>query len=412
MSSLPRNPRPRGMSTQRRALMLAIACVLSVLAFQVVDRGRLTVNDFLEYWTAARLDLAGQDPYSPTAMYELEKQTGLHSEKPLMMWNPPWVLPFVVPLGLMSLGKARTLVLLLTLVIVFGCADWLWRFYGGAAQRRWVAWGLACTFAPAMVCITSGQIAPVVLLGVVLFLWLEQRSLHFAAGAAMLLIAFKPHLLYLFWLVAALWIVRNRRWPLAAGALAAIAAATAVAVLISKDLLLHYWAAWRSASALALYAPPLGGLLRMAFGWRRYWLQFVPALPGLAWCIWWFRKRPDVKWRRDLPLLLVVSVCTSPYGWLFDQVVLLPALLKRAVEFDRPCRVLATTALMLYVAANLVIAALAVSNHAIQSYLYSWAAPLWLVLYVATASPEVSTPDAPATALPNPADTTLAEIVG
>ena len=241
MSSLPRNPRPRGMSTQRRALMLAIACVLSVLAFQVVDRGRLTVNDFLEYWTAARLDLAGQDPYSPTAMYELEKQTGLHSEKPLMMWNPPWVLPFVVPLGLMSLGKARTLVLLLTLVIVFGCADWLWRFYGGAAQRRWVAWGLACTFAPAMVCITSGQIAPVVLLGVVLFLWLEQRSLHFAAGAAMLLIAFKPHLLYLFWLVAALWIVRNRRWPLAAGALAAIAAATAVAVLISKDLLLHYW---------------------------------------------------------------------------------------------------------------------------------------------------------------------------
>jgi hypothetical protein len=378
-------PPSRTLSTGRRVLMVGLAFALLAVTLHSVDLRQLPANDFLEYWAAARLDVAGENPYSPAALLALERQAGLNSDKPLMMWNPPWSLPFIVPFGLLSLGTARALVFVFTFLIVFGCADWLWRFYGGAPQRRWIAWGLTCSFAPAMVCVASGQIAPLVLLGLALFLYWKERALHFPAGAAILLISFKPHLLYLLWVLLAWWIIRNRCWKLALGAFGAIGGSTCIAAAINTVPVTHYWAAWSSNSPLALYAPPLGGLLRVGFGWQRHWLQFVPAIMALAWCAWWYRKGPALTGRGDLPLLLLVSVCTSPYGWLFDQVVLLPALLKRAAEFGRLPRGHAIAALILYTAANVAIAVMVLTNFPLLSLYYAWAAPLWLMLYSATA---------------------------
>ena len=141
---------------------------------------------------------------------------------------------------------------------------------------------------------------------------------------------------------------------------------------------------------LVLYAPAMGGLLRSAFGWQNYWLQFVPAFAGTAWCLWWLSKQAsdDFSWSRSLPLLLAVSVCTSPYGWLFDQVVLLPALIERVAGINKSGNKIAVIWIAVYFAANAGIAVLLAFGYGMLSQAYVWTAPLWLFLYMATAHRE------------------------
>src|SRR5215471_2686853 len=56
-------------------------------------------NDFVEYWAAYRLYREGRDMYDPAAVLEKERTAGWKEESPLMMWNPPWILPLIAPVG-------------------------------------------------------------------------------------------------------------------------------------------------------------------------------------------------------------------------------------------------------------------------------------------------------------------------
>jgi Glycosyltransferase family 87 len=377
-------------SRARVASKIALAIVVVVLLgleFRAGLARRIPVNDFLEYWAAARLTLDGEDPYSHSAMFRLEQQAlGLPTEKPLMMWNPPFVLPFVLPFGFMSLAVGRAVMGVVGFATIFGSAESLWRYYGGDADRRWIAWAVAAVFAPVFAALASGQISPFVLLGVAAFLWLERRRHHFAAGACLLLMALKPHLLYLVWIAIAVWIVEGRRWRVAAGAMAAFLIALSVALLADRQILQHYVSALRTESMLALYAPPLGGLLRVTFGWHHYWLQFVPSTLGAAWLVWRRSAAAEFDLIREFPLLLMISVCTSPYGWLFDQIVLLPAVAQRAVQFgsasltDQSTRLWATV----WLAGNVLCLVQIVATGTILTLNFAWVAPFFLAVYAAT----------------------------
>src|SRR5262249_41741698 len=134
--------------TTVRKVLLAFS-ILALLAFEIRSGVRLPVNDFVEYWAAARLALDGQNPYSQTEMFRLEQASeDLGSEKPLMMWNPPYALPFVLPFGFLSLTTARVVMALLAFAMIFLSAEWMWHFYGGDPQRRWIAWIATAAFAP------------------------------------------------------------------------------------------------------------------------------------------------------------------------------------------------------------------------------------------------------------------------
>jgi hypothetical protein len=72
----------------------------------------------------------------------------------------------------------------------------------------------------------------------------------------------------------------------------------------------------------------LGALLRLAAGdSSRFGLQFVPMVLGLAYLATRLRRSrfAEWDWDREMPLLVVVSLATAAYGWVFDQVVLLVA---------------------------------------------------------------------------------------
>ena len=62
-------------------------------------------------------------------------------------------------------------------------------------------------------------------------------------------------------------------------------------------------------------------------------LQFAPTLPGIIALAWYWRKyRKDWQWRERLPVVLTLSILTAAYGWPFDEVVLLVAVVMIAVQ--------------------------------------------------------------------------------
>jgi hypothetical protein len=293
------------------------------------------INDFIEYWAAAKLLLSGVNPYAPQELLEVQRSVGWSQSSPLIMWNPPWTFAFTAPLGLLDYATAQLLWFLLHAVIIFVGAQVLWRLYGGGAQQsRWAAIA-ALTFAPTYLVLLLGQIGALVLLGLILFLRCVKRRAWWLAGASLALVSIKPHLLYLFWLALLLWILRERRWDVAGGWAAGLLVAGAVPMILDGFVYFHYAQLIDSGRVIRPFdwaTPSLGSALGELLAIPGNWIRWLPSVGGAIWLLWFWRRHSKAwDWISRLPIILVVSVATSSFVWTFDDIVLLPALVQCAV---------------------------------------------------------------------------------
>jgi hypothetical protein len=312
--------------------LIALAAAAVLLAGQSNFAANLGLGDYIAYWSAGRVNAGGGNPYSPEALLHLQAELGWSESFPNMMYYPPWTLALVMPFGVLPFGVSRLAWLVLHLGLVVLCADWLWRYYGGPTKNRSWAWVIALTFVPTLIVVRMGQIGPLLLLGIVGFLYFEKRGLDWLAGAALLLPAVKPHLVYLFGLAVLIWVVDRRRWRVLVGGGLAFLSATAIALLANLQVLGQYRYALSNPPSGNI-TPTLGAFIRLAFGEDETWLQFVPTVVGLAWFpFYWRSHRQTWSWEVQAPVLLLVSFLTTCYGaWIFDLVILLVPLLQAAV---------------------------------------------------------------------------------
>lgn len=390
-----------------RRLVVAGAAVVAVgaLVWQLGSAGSRPLfppYDFVEYWAAGRLALDGRDPYDAAALLELQRQLGPPDRtEDLTMWNPPWALPLVMPLGALPPGIGQVIWLVVSLGAVLACAHLLWRGFDGPAEYRWVGWLTAVTFAPTVFVLTMGQISALLLLGFVGFAFLLRAGRPTAAGAVAALTALKPHVFVLFAILFLLEAVRHRPTRRAA--------ITGVVVLAVCAVLPMFWvpdvwtryaeAAVRPTGAAHVrtadwHQPAVGYLLRELVPGQPVWAQFVPL--GLALALapayWWVRRR-RWDWVAESPQLSLAFVLTAGYGaWAFDLVVLLPAVLWAAVRVARSGRPVPTAlAAAAYLGLNLA-GALTMTRPLSQDN--PWIAPTVLagVVLVAWLFPETRAP--------------------
>ncbi len=314
---------------------LAAAGVLLVQQFQRLrdDRSILPPDDFVEYWAAGHLNWHGENPYDPNKLLDLEQFAGRDTDEAVMMWNPPWTLTLAMPFGLMESRLSQLLWVGLGMFFVVFGADLLWRMYGGPIDRGWVAWLLALTFLPTLFVLNSGQIGTWVLAGAVLFLYFQGRGWSVLAGASTVLLAIKPHLLYLFWIALIVWGVRRDRRLILAGLLTGIIA-LAIPLACNHYLLGQYWEAMTQRTPVQWRSPTLGTIIRDVAG-DRFGLTFLPTVLGIGWLVWHVRRQSSRAWNwaEQMPLLLLISFVTASYGaWPFDLVILLPAVIRVAAH--------------------------------------------------------------------------------
>ncbi len=301
-------------------------------------RSNVAERDSIAYWTAGRLLLAHQSPYDTRAVLTLETESGYVKDKPLVLRTPPWSLFMVLPLGFLGPLGAWVLWTAISLSSMLIAMRICWTVYRVEGVTHNLFSLVSYTFAPVPACLVAGQMGLVLLLGLMLFLWWE-RDRPFWAGAALILPFAKPHLLSLFWLAVLFWVIVGKRRAVAFGLAAALVLATGLALAFDPSVFRHYREMVSEAAISFEFIPAVSGVLRLLFFRRFFWIQFIPMFAGLLWAasfLW--RHRENWNWRQHAPILLVASVLTTPYAWLTDEVVLLPAILQ-AVAFVYQTRI-------------------------------------------------------------------------
>ena len=356
---------------------LGLLGLLAVLAWQfrslLTDPTVWPPDDYVEYWAAGRLQLAGADPYSPELLLPLQRAAGRPTDEAVMMWNPPWTLTYVMPVGALPARVGQLAWFLLGLGAILASVALLRATYAtpDTAPRFGIA---AAVFVPVYLVLQAGQIGPLLLLGASGFAYFARRGQFALAGVAAVLLSTKPHLAYLLWAaMLADALARRRVSMLAAGV--GVGLVTAVVPLVANpDVYAQYFAAMRDHPPAEWVSLTPGTLLRVAFGPEHFGLQFVPVVLGLAWFAWhWWPRRRTWDWAAEVPTLLLVSFLTSPYGaWHFDLVLLLVVVLRRAGD---PA---AGRLRWAYLGMNLLMLAVNVSGA--TSVWYGWVAPAVLAL--------------------------------
>jgi hypothetical protein len=304
---------------------------LPLLAFRIIMFFLSSPQgDFITYWAAGHLFLTHGDPYSASATFAIEHTYGWTLPQPYVTFCPPWTLPLQSAMALLPFHAAKALWFTISLLLNAISSIALWKYFGGEGRRVWIAILVCLTFLPMGGAELLGQITPLILASLTAFLLLVRSRHNFIAGVALYGFGPKPHLLYLVLLAILCWMAVNRAWSMLAGAALSYGAATAAAIVFNPNALGYFHATFGAAVGISC---GIGGALRSVFGVQHAWLQFLPSAAGAAWFVYYWKKhwrRWD--WQERLPLLLIVSVCTSPYCWYHDFILILPALVAIAVK--------------------------------------------------------------------------------
>lgn len=329
-------------------------------------------SDFVAYWATARLFVTGKHPYSATQILQIERSLSTAFRHPQFMLYPPWTLPlFALDAGA-SYHLAHLLWFVLTIALDGLSAIGLWLYFDGSRSKLWIPLLVAASFVQMGVAEGVGQVTPLILACLTAFLLLMKKKKYFFAGMCLLGLGIKPQLLYLVFLAILIWIVRKRRWSVLAGALFVSAALFLIAIWYNPNSLDYFQQALPNALG---YICGVGGVLRSIFGLQHTWLQFLPSVVGLAWFLWFARRRRGQwDWQRDLPILLLVSISSAAYGWPHDFILILPALIALAVKgaYRSP------TALLCYLAVQVIIL---MAGSLSQAWMFT-AGLLWIPIYL------------------------------
>jgi glycosyl transferase family 87 len=328
-----------------------------ILAQVLPVAGQTGARDFVEYWAAARLFAQGGNPYAPAELLAVQRTVGWSGAQPLMMWNPPWTLPFVLSFGLPSFVTGQFCWLLFHVCLMLVAAQQLWRFYGNSAPKSRLPLLLAFTFVPTVFVLIIGQITPLVLAGMTAFLYSERKQNWVAMSAALVVLSIKLHLLYLFWIIFPFWLLHKRSWRLLVIVALTSAGAILLPALFNPRIYVDYFASYGALEVLKPMdwpAPTLRNVIRILLELDHPWLQFGPTALAGVWAVYyWYHHKLEWCWHEQLPLLSAVSVASSFFVWTYDQVVLLPAIVEGAVWISRrPAPWYRFWAARLYVAIN------------------------------------------------------------
>ncbi len=366
------------------ALIVAFgACLIAAIQFATQTDQKTTQRDYIQYWVIGQRLIHGADPYDVSAITQLEEQAGLGSSQPRISLSPPAVLLPMLPLGLMSPRAGYTLWWL----AIMGClsvALWLlWRL-NGRPDSRIHLFGYA--FAPAIVCLISGQLSIFLLLGIVFFLSLLKKR-PALAGATLLPCMLKPHLFLVFAFVLLLWIVARKAWRVLSGFIAALAVSCAIPLLFDAHVWQQYFSMMTSIRIMHVFIPTFGMVLRFIIDRNAVGLQFLPAVLGCVWGAWYFRAhRGDWDWMRHGPLLLLVSDVCAPYGYFTDECILLPFILAGLYHSTRLQR-----SILVLAAINVAALIEVFSDVNIISPWYLWSVPAWFTWYLYSTRNRIST---------------------
>ena len=294
-------------------------------------------KDVLQYRSAAQLFLRGLNPYDKTLLADLQQKTwnGEPIHIPIIFYTPPMLLSLVFPMGLLSFK----LTVYLWLSIMFAlslesCVLCYNLFESIRKESRTVKFGLAfffLTFFPFYTSFYFGQLSPLLLFGLVLSLVCFDRgnrgvANNFLGGICLSVTFLKPHLLYLFYIYIFIISIREKEWKTLLGMISGIALLLVFPVLYNPKILTYFF---HSTTSPPVYwkSPTLGSFFQGLFQKHSVILRFIPTIiAGSLMTLFIFLSKRNLSKTTAIYYLLPLSLVTTPYCWVYDQMLIAPAI--------------------------------------------------------------------------------------
>lgn len=311
----------------RFALAAILAAVLTCVGAMFVPvRSPYLQSEILAYKIAEDLVGRGANPYDPaTVLSEWQTRTGIDAPEVMMVWNPPVV--FLYPGVFLQLPES----------LVY--AVWPFLNVSAAAILGLIGWKLAsaktlrvvplivasfCS-APLIIEFQIAQLSSLVALppmvGILLFL----KRRDFLAGLFFSLAILKPHLLFLPLIAVGYWTVFERRWKIVAGTVIGLGASLLAAEVVFPGISWQWLTreTWPVNYAGATLASMIRAIMSLqGFPDPIFLSAFLPVIGAVGLGLVLFRKarHPSI-----VPLMwsLLLNQVFSPYGFIFDQCVLI-----------------------------------------------------------------------------------------
>ena len=309
--------------------MVAGSLLLGGIALAPVQLGGLGRHDFFPYWASAHLLIGGTNPYDYDAIVALMAEVVPDRETIEQAWNPPWLAVVLIPLAVLPYDAAVRIWLMFNLLAVNGVIWLIWR-WASSSRRRPPIWLplLGLGFYAALVMISIGQIVVIILLGLVACLAALRAGRDGWAGAALVLTLGKPQLVYLAVPLILIWAAQQRRWRVWLGLIGAWLMTLIVATVLSPNWLSGYLTATTGHDFFTKLSATISGVVKAYTGSDALRFSGVLTLLLIPWLL-------RLIGRRDLltgvNTALLISLPLAPYGWSFDQIVLLPAIVQLTV---------------------------------------------------------------------------------
>lgn len=299
----------------------------------IFPKTSIIIDDYSTFWAAGRLNLSGGNPYSNEDMvHQLREIMPAYTpDVPMITFYPPWVLPIIMPFGMLEYSISRMLWFGLNIIVIVFCADRAWLLYKGRHPNRWISWIIALTTLQTFNYLIVGNISAIVLLGVIGFLSIIQNERRdILSGAFISLCMIKPHLVYLFLFAILLWVIESKRWRVFLGFILTLLVLTCLALIVNPEVLWQYWLGPGHFTPAVYTVPTIGSFVRQFFfSGNNFWIQYLPTFAGGLWFLFYWKKHHNRwHWLEMTPLLILLSIIAAPFAWSFDQVVLILSIIQ------------------------------------------------------------------------------------
>ena len=356
------------------AILAAGFCwVVFLFAITLTDSD-VAGRDYIQYWAAGRQVLHHANPYDADAILKLEQSAGPGRTEAELSGSPPLVLLLAAPIAVFS---ARVgLIVWFAVLFASLCASlaMLWLLYGSPNSLLYL---FGFLFAPVLACLQCGQISILFLLCILGFLYfLDSRPS--LAGVLLVPLTLKPHLFLPFAVALMFWAGSRRSWRLLTGFTAALALCLAAVFYLDPHAWAQYLQMMRMQRLSDEFVPTVSNAMQRFLSPGTTWLRYLPDAAACVWAGWYvYTRRNRWKWTDQGWVVLLVSCLCAPYGFLFDESVLLPAVLTGVLRARRSGRSLWPIAIA---AAAALIECFRMVR--VTSLFYLWTAPAWLLWYL------------------------------
>ncbi len=296
--------------------------MIGVLMFPIPIQPNIGSSDFRPYWSSSFLLRNGQDFSNLSNMDSIERsQTNWRESYTMSAWFSPTGNLILLPYTFLPFAHAVYYWFITNILVVFLSAILLWQ---RIKIHIWIPLGVSLTYSATLVSLYVGQVNTLVVLGLSLFIFFSAKKHDFLAGACLVLLTIKPHLVILTLPLLILNTIWQRKLKIFAGFMSALVICTLVLWGIYPRWLNSFWQVMTSGMSSFREAPTISGLLVHAgYGYGK-WLWII--VLSLSIIIWW-KLRNKIDQRILIDTTILIGMLVSPIGWSYDQIVLLIPLL-------------------------------------------------------------------------------------